>query len=403
MQNNTILVPNGTSHLNIGDLAITSGLFSLIKKNYSGAEIVFHAQMPETHNPDFADSVKTTIYHWAAFQNTNFFVRSWRMSQFIVAVLMLWLTGRIFAFGVLADLLADYKKASQVIIVGGGFFRTKPGFTQSLNLIMLCMHVVIARLMKKQITVAPMSFGPFAYKWQEWFNAKVLHGLHKVMVREDISYNLLKKYKTPNLVLSADHAFLLENISAKSKEKKQKKIGFTIRSWLDSSSQQHLEQAYIGAISFILNKEKDMYIQPIIQVHAPDYGDDDMEVTERVVSTLKKQENFVNRILEAVVIKDNIHACQMYGGVDILIGMRMHSNIIAATQGTPFIAISYEHKTTGISKMIGMEAYTIDCADITEDWLKEATVEMYSNFEKTTAKLNKNVNILRKKISKDFE
>ena len=57
----------------------------------------------------------------------------------------------------------------------------------------------------------------------------------------------------------------------------------------------------------------------------------------------------------------------------------MHSNILAATQGTPFLAISYEHKSEGISKYLGMEKYCIKCEKVDKENLYELLVDVYKN------------------------
>jgi colanic acid/amylovoran biosynthesis protein len=59
--------------------------------------------------------------------------------------------------------------------------------------------------------------------------------------------------------------------------------------------------------------------------------------------------------------------------------MRMHSNIIAATQMTPFIAIAYEHKTRGISRMLGLEGYCLDFGTFTEADLLNLLKGAYQN------------------------
>jgi colanic acid/amylovoran biosynthesis protein len=70
-----------------------------------------------------------------------------------------------------------------------------------------------------------------------------------------------------------------------------------------------------------------------------------------------------------VKIKNVTHAKEVYGGLTLLVGMRMHSNIIAATQGVPFVAVAYEYKTQGIASDLGLEDYSLVCEKVTGDTL----------------------------------
>jgi colanic acid/amylovoran biosynthesis protein len=57
----------------------------------------------------------------------------------------------------------------------------------------------------------------------------------------------------------------------------------------------------------------------------------------------------------------------------------MHSNILAATQGTPFVAISYEHKTEGIAKQIDMKKFCIAYEQVDKDKLYTLLISAYKN------------------------
>lgn len=54
----------------------------------------------------------------------------------------------------------------------------------------------------------------------------------------------------------------------------------------------------------------------------------------------------------------------LYAHLELMIGTRMHANIMAMAVGTPVVAIGYEHKTAGIMEMAGMSAYAIPIRDL---------------------------------------
>jgi colanic acid/amylovoran biosynthesis protein len=59
----------------------------------------------------------------------------------------------------------------------------------------------------------------------------------------------------------------------------------------------------------------------------------------------------------------------LYGRLDLMIGTRMHANILSMACGVPALAIGYEHKTTGIMAMVGLPDLMIDIAAITPEFL----------------------------------
>ena len=49
----------------------------------------------------------------------------------------------------------------------------------------------------------------------------------------------------------------------------------------------------------------------------------------------------------------------MFGGLDLVIGIRLHSLIVAATQGVPFFALSYDTKTDNFVEEMETSSYSL--------------------------------------------
>ena len=78
-----------------------------------------------------------------------------------------------------------------------------------------------------------------------------------------------------------------------------------------------------------------------------------------------------------------------------LIGLRYHSNIFAANVGTPFVAVSYEHKMDGFLKHTLMENYSLKIENLNSksilekfklvqqdyDLIKSYLMEMHSTWQ----------------------
>lgn len=352
-----VLIPNATNPQNIGDHAILTGLLKMVSEHDADVEIIIHSTEPGLYAKSSKETYKPTLYAWAVFERQNFFIRIWRVAQLGFAYVLFSL-GLSFLLwpGMLKKLLHDYQSADVIIFAGGGYLRSKRGITQFLNLLMQILIISFAKFARARKIVAPMSFGPFAYKWQEKISAHVLKKIPDVFVREEISYETLKGYSIKNLVMAPDLALALDPIRDNGSRHESFTLGFTVRKWFDDKRQEELENTLVQAITEIAH-EQTIEILPIVQVNSIAYGDDDLQVTRRIYDKVAKSGVSVRNVR---VLKDLEDALAVYAQVDLLVGMRMHSNILTAVNGVPFIAIAYEHKTDGIAEYLGFKKYCID-------------------------------------------
>lgn len=67
------------------------------------------------------------------------------------------------------------------------------------------------------------------------------------------------------------------------------------------------------------------------------------------------------------------------GQMDLFIGTRMHSNILALSMRVPTIAISCQRKTEGIMSMLRLTEYVLDIATITFDDMVSMIERVWNN------------------------
>lgn len=360
-----ILIPNATGPSNIGDQAILHGLLSCLRSAYSDIELTILTSKPEGYADTLGGTIEYNLYMYSVFENTNPFVRLWRLAMLAVLYFANKYGMTFLQKGKIQSLIDYYKEADLIVFVGGGYLRTKKGMTQFLNLFMNLCLFWFAGLSRARKIVACFSFGPFAYAWQEKFAAESLRHLESVLVRENFSYQALQKYKGINAKLNTDTALFLDALQVKKLKEQGPVVGFTIRQWLNAGKQRQLADSYAGALIMFAEKYQ-AKIQPIVQVDAAEYGENDFVETRKVYEMLKKSSV---EVLPIINIKNFAYALSVYGSLDLLLGMRMHSNIIAATQGVPFVAVSYEYKTEGISKTLNAEKFTIKSAEVSPEIL----------------------------------
>lgn len=372
-----ILIPNATSPVNLGDQAMLEVLLRLVKSTHRNAKVTIHSTDPQLYKQNTTYRVDHTLYSWSVFSSEKWLVRVFRLMQLVVHYF-----GKKFRVNInlpfkdynkMKDLINDYEKADLIIFAPGGYIRSKKGLTQTLNLFMQLFLFELAKLFYAKKIVAPISFGPFAYKWQGKIAAKALQGLDLVAAREKYSYKLMKDYKVSNLILSSDYALLLKKKARKTNKGKRIVLGFTIRSWFQKKRQNDFEEAFTEAIRRFSIKAN-ATIQPIAQVNAPKYGEDDVSSTKKIIAKIKNKNVDVLKIKKPHTVKGALEA---YSNIDLLLGMRMHSNILAAIQGTPFVAVSYEYKTEGIMESLGVKQFCISCEEMTANKLTNLLNDLY--------------------------
>ena len=384
-----ILIPNATSKRNIGDLAALESLVHLLRKNFSqDAFITIHSYEPNAHDPTLANRINHTLYDWVAFADTRVFVRIFRLISLIIHYFTNRLNVAILKRGKLQELIDDYKNADLIVFVGGGYLRPKKGVLPSINLLMLLSLFEFAKLFPAKKIVCPMSFGPFAYEWQERIAVKALRGLDVVSVRESPSYDLLnKKYGLDNVFLSCDFALLINGLHRVKHVNKSPILGFTIRRWFDGKKQDDFERSFAEAIIQFV-KAFCVQVQPIIQVDGQSRMEFDEIVTEKIAAHLKKDGISVLPTIKVTSVKQGLMG---YAELDILLGMRMHSNILAAVVGTPFVAVSYEYKTEGIAEQLGVSQYVIKSEDVDENKLFGLLLSAYKNKDALSTVLSNSI------------
>ncbi|MFZ1721886.1 MAG: polysaccharide pyruvyl transferase family protein [Microgenomates group bacterium] len=405
--NKKYLIPNITSAANVGDEAMLEVVMELIRDAHPKAEISVHGFEPETHRQLDVTANRSSLYYWAIFEDERALMRAYRLLLTAVASVAAWFSYKpllqtiAWASRDLSEIINDYVSADAIVFVGGGYLRSKKGLSQSLNFILHVLPFALASTTVAKTVVAPISVGPFAYTWQSRVTAWIFRRLDVVTVRERFSHKLLTSAGMSGHVLATDHALLMtpgkktgRNGASKNKPSKNAKtIGFTIRNWLDSVAQQELEQSYAVALAEV-SKATGASIQPIIQVSAPRFGEDDGTATAKVVGLLKEAGIPVKPMVQ---IKNVAHGKDVYGDLSVLVGMRMHSNIFAGTQFVPFVPISYEYKTEGISEDFGLSEFCIRSEDLTAKNLSKNLAKVLKQRHKLSTSIAKTLKIIQKR------
>lgn len=367
---------------------MTDILLSMLKETFPKAEITMYSFDPALMKKETGLNVTHSLYSYTAFQDTSFWMRVKRALHLVYVIVLIRSSLPLVVFDdFIKKMIVEYRQADLIVFAPGGYIRSQQGVKQAINLLMQLLPFYLSKLTKAKTLVAPISLGPFFAKWQVNLACRILHSMDTVIAREKITCTLLKRNGAKNVRLSTDLA-LLRTSKKKKKMQDSRTIGFTIRPWSTTENHKRVLECLVDA--FVkLAKNEHIVIRPIVQVHAPAYGEDDSACAKEVVSRLRKKGA---KVLPTFYVARMKHPSNAYRELDLLVGMRMHSNIIAATSGVPFVAIAYEYKTNGISTQLDNAEYVIDFDNVTAE-------RLYKLIKKAYVKKNK----LRKKIAQALE
>ena len=79
--------------------------------------------------------------------------------------------------------------------------------------------------------------------------------------------------------------------------------------------------------------------------------------------------NSENSRLKFNTFVDLHNILSLYNDIDLLVGTRMHSTIIALSQNIPYVGISWQQKVTGFFKLTSSEQNMVSLDDFTNDYL----------------------------------
>ena len=93
---------------------------------------------------------------------------------------------------------------------------------------------------------------------------------------------------------------------------------------------------------------------------------------------------------------------EIFTHIDVLLGTRFHSVVSALIASTPAIAVSYQPKSRGIMKAMGIQEYCLDIGELTSQALIQRLDAVLQNYPSLVAKIKSEVSVARKQIEAAF-
>ena len=290
------------------------------------------------------------------------------------------------------------KKARLFIYGGGNIIQDS---TSSRSILFYLGTAWMAKKLGLKVMFYANGIGPINKRRNAEFSRGILNMADVITVRENISYNELKKMgiSKPKIVLTADAALavqiqdivkLEEIFEAEGIPFNGKYAGFSVRKCpgCDKHQQMHYEQVIAETADYVYST------YGLIPVFIPMEYNVDIVAIQNIVSKMHSASHVISRnhsVSETFAIVRKM---------DIMIAMRLHALIFAAYMNVPLIGISYQPKVEGFLEYINQPSVG-HVKDITFDNLRSKVDDIMSNRDSVKEELGRSVDILVNKAGEN--
>jgi polysaccharide pyruvyl transferase CsaB len=296
----------------------------------------------------------------------------------------------------ISGLITEIESCDLVVLGGGGLFHDYWGVPLDTPLTrhhsgisFYAIFPLLAALYGKPFILNGVGVGPLFSDAGRYYTRMIFDQATNATLRDDESRELLLSIgvSAERLKVTADPAFCL---TAASRERaaaileseglgaaKQPLVGVSVREWVFRPKQDHWVKELAVALDQLIERRGAKVLLLPFQRLESDLTDD-YKVSMKVRDLMRRGD-------EAVVIKGDYTAEEKAGLIglcDLVIGMRLHSIIFAATGRVPVVGLVYDPKVSRILKQLDCQEYGIDLGELrAADVLKKAEQSLQQRHE----------------------
>lgn len=286
-----------------------------------------------------------------------------------------------------------YIKKTDFVIVGGGTLIHDNKSRWSLLIMFLL--VISSKILFKRIFFVGVGISDLKYK-SSYIMLNLITKLSSGFYIRDIeAEKILRKANVveKRFQLTADLAYSLKHLKKKSdKTGDNKRINIGITMVDNAFYNKKIQGAIIEFVALLknINYEFEVHFIPFHEMSA----DCDNTINDSKVMIKIKQELSEENIIIEEQIGEKFD--KVYESLDLVIGMRFHSLVLAAIYEIPFIGINHDNKIVGICKSYDMPS--VDVKDVNAEILLETTKSTLKKYFPTETNLE-----MRKRSLKNFD
>lgn len=277
-------------------------------------------------------------------------------------------------------LLSAILKADLVISGGGSLLQD----VTSLRSAQYYLGVLkLAQFLGRKTAIYAQGIGPLNYPSIRTSVARTLNKTNLISVRDDNSKTLLESIGvTQPIHVTADPSFVVDadtqtanTILAKTGLIDRELMGVSLRPWPKAGN--WIDEVAEGIRQASKELDVDFVIIPMQQ-------SEDMEVSESISCGTVIRDTSGVRAVKGLISRCNL-----------VVGMRLHSMIFAASEGVPFVPIVYDPKVSAFASMVNqMDGVNVE--SVTANEMKNAIISAWQNRKTLAEKVSNRVSELKK-------
>lgn len=262
--------------------------------------------------------------------------------------------------GLLALFAADV-----LVLAGGGYL-----FSGSRRINASLIHCVaitwIALATRKPVVMMPQSIGPLKGRFDRWLVRKTLARVRPIVVREQTTFAEVTELLHPSdMRLCPDVALYgwSTPVAVAPRPTGRHRVGIVVMdwTWARGAGQRGLDR-YCRELATLCRDLKGADVDVVLLGGSklPELGQDDM-VVAREIANLATVET--GKTPELVEVSDPESFRSLLSTLDLVVGTRLHSCLLALACGVPAIGLGYQPKTRGTFELLGLQELHHDVED----------------------------------------
>lgn len=265
------------------------------------------------------------------------------------------------------------RDADLVILGSGGIFHDYWGFDNSA--ILTSAHIgisfytsvaLLASIHHKPLMLYAVGVGPLVSEKGRAHVKAIAEQAALITVRDRHSGDILRKLGIPTkrFTLAADPAAGLTFEQYAGKDER-KRLGVVLRNWNVGVDPQLWEKCIAEAVDSFLDSHSEFDAVFIPFQDESDSFLNDQGVARRISKQLRnaKRTRVIEKSLSPHLKGDHLASC------DLILGMRLHSLVVASSNGIPMVGLGYDPKVASYLQQLGLGRYSVALSDVSSSML----------------------------------
>ena len=269
--------------------------------------------------------------------------------------------------------------------------------------------IPFAKRKGKKIVYYNVGIGPISTNMGKRMLKKISEMVDLITVRDSQSIQILKSLKIPEskIILTADAA--LNNkpcseehaekiLSLEEIEKRKPLLGFNINTyidtWVETGREPINKSIFLKDIALVLDKVIENLNVNVIFFATQHM---DIPIISKVIDYIKNKDK-VNLITNKKYSNQEIMG--LLGEIELFVGMRLHSLILASAMHTPVLGLIYQDKVRNYLKELGLEKQRLEFSDFSTENFFNLIKKSWYEREKIRKHLTIRIEELKKKSKK---